>query len=283
MAHHQVVVLQVVVTHPIAVLIQVVHQPHVEIHPVQAHDHRQIVPIVHPVHTEIVLNVVTIVVHLVTVQRVVPTEIVTRVQVPVRHLIAANAVTVRATRAQVPTVHHVHTVTDRNVAMIVDQALIVQQVVHMETATRAHHHDHLLIAANVVTAHATRVHLQIVANAVTVQEIHDHHQIVPIVHRAHTVTDQNVVTIVVQVLIAQLVAHTEIVTHVQAHVHLQIVHVEITHLVVIVQRQAMTDVHHAMIAAVHVTANAAVVQIVPEVALPMIAKSVHAVALAKSA
>jgi hypothetical protein len=41
--------------------------------------------------------------------------------------------------------------------------------------------------------------------------------------------------------------------------------------------------HHAMIAAVHVTANAVVVQIVPEVASPMIAKSVHAVALAKSA
>jgi hypothetical protein len=42
-------------------------------------------------------------------------------------------------------------------------------------------------------------------------------------------------------------------------------------------------VHHVMIAAVHVTANAVVDQIVPEVASPMIAKSVHAGALAKSA
>jgi hypothetical protein len=40
---------------------------------------------------------------------------------------------------------------------------------------------------------------------------------------------------------------------------------------------------HAMIAAVHVTANAVAVPIVPEVVLPMIAKSVHVVALAKSA
>jgi hypothetical protein len=41
--------------------------------------------------------------------------------------------------------------------------------------------------------------------------------------------------------------------------------------------------HHAMTAAVHAIANAAVVPIVPEVASPMIAKNVHAVALAKSA
>jgi hypothetical protein len=41
--------------------------------------------------------------------------------------------------------------------------------------------------------------------------------------------------------------------------------------------------HHATIAAVHVTSNAVVVPIVPEVASPMIAKNVHAVALAKSA
>jgi hypothetical protein len=42
-------------------------------------------------------------------------------------------------------------------------------------------------------------------------------------------------------------------------------------------------VHHAMIVAVRVTANAEVVQIVPEVVSPMSAKNVHAVALAKSA
>jgi hypothetical protein len=65
--------------------------------------------------------------------------------------------------------------------------------------------------------------------------------------------------------------------------------------VVIVHAQAMivvpqvvptvpeTIVRHVMIVAVRVTANAVVVQIAPEVVLPMIAKSVHAVALAKSA
>jgi hypothetical protein len=109
------------------------------------------------------------------------------------------------------------------------------------------------------------------------------------------VTDQNVVTIVVQVLIVQQVVHMVTATHVRVHVHLQIVHVETTHSVAIVQRQAMIVVrqaaltvhvmidHHATIAAVHVTANAVVVPIVPEVASPMIAKNVHAVALAKSA
>jgi hypothetical protein len=56
----------------------------------------------------------------------------------------------------------------------------------------------------------------------------------------------------------------------------------------IVVRQAALTVHvmidhHATIAAVHVTSNAVVVPIVPEVASPMIAKNVHAVALAKSA
>jgi hypothetical protein len=83
--------------------------------------------------------------------------------------------------------------------------------------------------------------------------------------------------------------------HDQAHAQLQIVHVETIHSVAIVQRQAMIDVpqvaltvhemivHHEMIAAVHATVNAAVVPIVPEVASPMIAKNVHAVALAKSA
>ena len=45
----------------------------------------------------------------------------------------------------------------------------------------------------------------------------------------------------------------------------------------------VTIVHHAMIVAAHGTANAVADQIVPEVASPMIAKSVHAVALAKSA
>jgi hypothetical protein len=55
--------------------------------------------------------------------------------------------------------------------------------------------------------------------------------------------------------------------------------------VVIVHAQALIamPVHLAMIVAVRVTANAADVQIVPEVVSPMIAKNVHAVELAKSA
>ena len=49
--------------------------------------------------------------------------------------------------------------------------------------------------------------------------------------------------------------------------------------VAIVHAQAMIATHVHL----RVTANAVAVQIVPEVVFPMIAKSVHAVALAKSA
>jgi hypothetical protein len=95
----------------------------------------------------------------------------------------------------------------------------------------------------------------------------------------------------------------------EIHEHQQKNPAEATHTVAIVQRQAMTDVarrvdrqidamalrlvvtqivltgllvHHATIAVAHVTANAVVVPIVPEVVSPMIAKSVHVAALAKS-
>jgi hypothetical protein len=142
-------------------------------------------------------------------------------------------------------------------------------------------------------------------------------QIVPIVRPVHTVIDQSVVMIVVhlvtvqpavrtvteirvhrhvQVLIAQRVVHTETEIHVQVpdrhpiaqqvahtetetHVQVPIVHAEKTHTVVIAHAQAMI----ATPVRLRVTANAVVVQIVPEVVSPMIAKSVHAVALAKSA
>jgi hypothetical protein len=50
-------------------------------------------------------------------------------------------------------------------------------------------------------------------------------------------------------------------------------------MVAIVHALAMTETHVRL----RVTANAVGVQIVPEVVFPMIAKSVHAVALAKSA
>jgi hypothetical protein len=93
------------------------------------------------------------------------------------------------------------------------------------------------------------------------------------------VTDQNVVTIVVQVLIVQQVVHMVTATHVRVHAHLPIVHAEKTHTVAIAHAQAMI----AMPVHLHATANAAVVPIVPVVVLPMIAKNVHAVALAKSA
>jgi hypothetical protein len=190
-----------------------------------------------------VQSVVMIVVHQVIVQQVAPMAIAIHVQVLVRLPIAANVVTVRATRAQVQTV-----------ANVVHQ-VIVQPVVH----------------TGIVIHVQVLVRLPIAESAVTVQEIHD------------------------QVLIVQQVAHMVTATHVRRHDHHQIVHVETTHLVAIVQRQAMIDVpqvaltvhatidHHATIAVAHVTANAAVDQIVPEVVFPMIAKSVHAVALAKSA
>jgi hypothetical protein len=160
--------------------------------------------------------------------------------------------------------------------MIVVQLVIAQPVVPTEIVTHVQVH----------------VHLQIAGSAVTVHVIHDQ---VPIVRHVHTEIAQSVVTIVVQVPIVQRVVHTVTAILVRAHVQLQIVHAEIIHSVAIVQRQAMIVVpqvaptvhemidHHAMIAAVHVTANAAVVQIVPEVVLRMIAKNVHAVALAKSA
>jgi hypothetical protein len=60
---------------------------------------------------------------------------------------------------------------------------------------------------------------------------------------------------------------------------------EATHTVAIAHARAMIAmlVHHAMIVAVRAIANAEADQIVPAVVSPMIAKNVHAVALAKSA
>jgi hypothetical protein len=60
---------------------------------------------------------------------------------------------------------------------------------------------------------------------------------------------------------------------------------EATHTVAIAHALAMIAmlVHHAMIVAVRAIANAEADQIVPAVVSPMIAKNVHAVALAKSA
>jgi hypothetical protein len=171
-------------------------------------------------------------------------------------------------------------VTDQSVVMIVVHLVTVQQVVHTEIAT----HAHLPIVANAAMVHATPAQVQIVRHVRMVIAIH-------VRHHGH-------------LQIVQQAVHTETEIHVHHHVQVQIVeivaqvpivHAETTHSVAIAQRQAMiavpqvaltvheTIVHHAMTAVAHVTANAVVVQIVPEVASPMIAKNVHAAALAKSA
>jgi hypothetical protein len=82
-----------------------------------------------------------------------------------------------------------------------------------------------------------------------------------------------------QVQIAQRVVHTETAIHVHHHVQVLIVHAEKTHTVAIAHAQAMI----ATPVRLRVTANAVADQIGPEVVSPMIAKNVHAVALAKSA
>jgi hypothetical protein len=213
-----------------------------------------------------------IAVHLVIVQQVVHTEIAIPVQVPVRHQIAVSAVTVHAIRVQVHVhlpiaesvvtvhaihvhlqiVHPVHTEIAQNVVTIVVQVLIVQQVVHMVTATHVRVHVHLQIVHVV----ARRVDRQIDAMIVVMdREIHDHQQ-TNLAEATHSVA-------IVQRQ-AMIDVHQQVVPQVAPTVH-------------------VTIVHHAMIVAAHVTANAVVVPIVPEVASPMIAKSVHAVALAKSA
>jgi hypothetical protein len=119
----------------------------------------------------------------------------------------------------------------------------------MVTVTRVRHQDHLLIVANVVQVQT--------AQPVVPTEIAIHGR----------------------VPIAQQVVPTVTETHARHHVHLQIVHVAIIHSAVIVHAQAMIAERDHL----RVTANVVDVQIVPEVGSPMIAKNVHAVALAKSA
>jgi hypothetical protein len=127
---------------------------------------------------------------------------------------------------------------------------------------------HRVIAQRVVPT-VTEIHVR----------VHAHLQIVPIVRPVLMVTGQNVATIVAHRVIAQPVAHMVTETHVRHHVHLQIVHVAITHSAEIVHAQAMIAERDHL----HVIANAVVDQIVLAVGSPMIAMSVHAVALAKSA
>jgi hypothetical protein len=189
------------------------------------------------------------------------------------------------------------------------QVPIDQQVVHMETATRVLHHVQVQIVRHVLLVIAIHVqvpvHLPIAASAVMAHAIHDQ---VRIVQQVARMAIEIPVHLRVQVPIVQRVVPTVTAILVQAHAHLPIVHVvarrvdrqidamtvildraihdprqinpaEATHTVAIAHAQAMI----ATPVRLRVTANAVVVQIAPEVASPMIAKNVHAVALAKSA
>jgi len=143
--------------------------------------------------------------------------------------------------------------------MIVVHQMIAQQVVRMVIAIHAQVLTDQPVVHTVTEIPVRhRVHLLIGENVVTAHVIHDHLQIVPIVRHVLMVIDQNAVMIVVQVPIA---------------------HAEKIHTVAIARAQAMI----AMPVHLRVTANAVAVQIVPAVVSPMIVKSVHAVALAKSA
>jgi hypothetical protein len=254
------------------------------------HDHLQIVPIVRHVLMVIDQNAVMIAVQVPIDQQVVHTETATHVHHRVQalidqpvvhtetethvqalivqqvvHMATATHVQVHVRHQIVPIVRHVLMVTDQSVVMIVVRRVIDQPVAHTETEIPVRHRVHRLIGENVVTAHV----------------IHDHLQIVPIVRHVLMAIAQNVVMIVVRQVIAQLVVHTETEIHDrhQTVVQVPIVHVAKIHMVAIAHAQAMI----AMPVRLRVTANAEAVQIVPEVVSPMIAKSVHAVALAKSA
>jgi hypothetical protein len=215
-------------------------------------------------------NVAMIVVHQVIVQPGAPTETVIHDHLQI-----------------VPIVRHVLMAIDQSVVMIVVHQVIAQQVVRMVIAIHARVPVHLpIVVTDQQVVHTVteipvrhRVHRLIGENVVTAHVIHDHLQIVPIVRHVLMAIDQNAVMIVVQVPIDQQVVRMGIAIPVQVPVHLPIVHAEKIHMVAIVHAQAMTATP------VHLrdTANAEAVQIVPEVVSPMIAKSVHAVALVKSA
>jgi hypothetical protein len=120
---------------------------------------------------------------------------------------------------------------------------------------------------------------QIVASAVTVRVIHDQARIAQ--PAVHMVTATHVQVPIVHVVARRVDRQIDAMTVIMdraIHDLRQINPAEATHTVVIVHAQAMI----ATLVRLRVTANAVVAQIVPEVASPMIAKSVHAVALAKS-
>jgi hypothetical protein len=194
------------------------------------------------------------------VQPVAHTVIVIRDQVPiVRHV--RMAIEIPAHLQIVPIVHHVRMAIVIR-AQVHVKVLIVQPVAHTETAIHAHLHvqlqtDHVV---------ARRVDRQIDAMTVILDRaIHDPRQINP-AEATHTVA------------IVQRQAMIVVARRVDLQIDAMALRLVVTQIVL-----TGLLVLHATIAAVHVTANAVVVPIVPEVASPMIAKNVHAVALAKSA
>jgi hypothetical protein len=160
-------------------------------------------------------------------------------------------------------------VIDQNVAMIVVHRMIVQPVVPTEIATHVHLHAQARIVHPVHTV-TDRNDAMIVVRRMIVQ---------PVVHTEIAIHEQ----VPVLHLIVQLVVHTVTEIHVRHRAHLPIVANAVTVHVTLVQVLIARVAKTAMPVRLRVTANAEAVQIGPEVVSPMIAKSVHVVALAKSA
>jgi hypothetical protein len=173
----------------------------------------------------------------------------------------------------VPIVHPVHTVIAipglRHVLV-----RIVQRVAHTEIAIPVQVRGHLRIVGSAVTVHVIRVQVLIVQPVV--------HMAIAIHVRHHA--QARIVHVVARRVDRQIDAMTVILDR-AIHDPRQINPAEATHTVAIAHALAMIAmlVHHAMIVAVRAIANAEADQIVPAVVSPMIAKNVHAVALAKSA
>jgi hypothetical protein len=170
--------------------------------------------------------------------------------------------------------------TDRSVVMIVAQVLIVQQDVHTEIATHVRLRAHIQIAANAVTVHAIRAHQVIVQQVARTEiaihvQVHARPRIAANVQHAVMVIDQIVAMALLQDHL--LIAANVVMVH-AIHDPRQINPAEATHTVAIVHALAMIVTHDHL----RVTANAVADQIAPAVGSPMIAKNVHAVALAKS-
>jgi hypothetical protein len=264
-------------------------------------------PSVHviPVHLQIAGSVVTVhvtPVHLqiVPIVRHVHTVTETHAQVHARHLIVQQVVRTeieihvrrRAQLQIVPIVLRVHMATDQNVAMIVVHQVIVQPGAPTETVIHVLHqivpivrHVLMVIDQNaVMIAVQVPIDQQVVRTVIAIPvQAPVHLPIVvidqPVVHmETATRVHLPIVHVVARRVDRQIDAMTVILDR-AIHDPRQINPAEATHTVAIAHARAMIATH----AHLRVTANAVADQIVPEAASPMIAKSVHAVALAKSA